>query len=121
MTPRTISLGTKRENDHMVRCARFTVLPRSQISLMRDVTGEGSGAASFWSFSACAVMPFKERDIPLPNIQTIGIKAAPAIIARISPVNWSLRTSWTKSSWAASNNMLALYCSPRVNFATLNR
>ena len=25
------------------------------------------------------------------------------------PLNWSLRTFWTKSSWAASSNMLPLY------------
>ena len=29
ITPRTISLGTKCANDHMVRCARLTVVPSS--------------------------------------------------------------------------------------------
>ena len=116
----TSSLGIKWANDHMARCASFIALPSSSISLMREATGEESGTASVWSLTASAVMIFKDRDIPLPNIQTTGIKAAPAMIARISPVNWSLRTPWTKSSSAASNNMLALYCSPTVNFAILN-
>ena len=57
---------------------------------MRDVTDEGPGAASVWSLTAWAVMSLRDRDIPPPNIQMTGIKAALAITARISPVNWEI-------------------------------
>ena len=39
----TISLGTKRANDQIARCARFTVRPSSRISLTYDSTGEAVG------------------------------------------------------------------------------
>jgi hypothetical protein len=75
----------------------YVTEPYLSFSLGADIrsdglTGAGSGTARFWSFRACEVMAFNESAIRLPNIQAIGMKAALATIARISPVSCSFRT-----------------------------
>ena len=53
-------------------------------------------------------MDLRDRDIWLPKIQTPGMKAALAIIARINAMTCHFRTSAAKSSCAASISMYPL-------------
>ena len=88
---------------------------------MRDVTGEGPGAASFWSLTAWAVMSLQGSRHSAAKYPNDRNKGRASDNCEDQSGELEIPNILTKSSWAASNNMLALYCSPRVNFATLNR